>query len=579
MSDPEGVRPTATPDYLDDPEERPTPAGSRPRLPDELNPGLLNTALLELVGDRSHDEPLDPGDAEVAMLQARANGWDDLPDRLKVRCRQSIGRRVDPDHLRVVLGGVDFKTKTWRLPVAEQGDAAGEGHQFTVYRAGDVPPQPVAWEWRGRVERGETTLLAGDGDEGKGFIGAGIVAALSKGVRLPGDGAGPRPARACAWVTGPGEDSPARLRERFEAAGVDMDTAIINAEAMPGAMLAAVKYAVTERAAQFVLVDSVALFAGADGVQTSDAGEVRKWMTSIRAAAGSATVMLIAHWNKNEDGASLQHRAAGSHQFSAAARGVLSVRGGVITVSKLNNGTKALPLEFEIVNTASNVGAAAWGSTVVGGGPDDDNGGGGGVSDDRAEQAVLSALKGSTEGEPVLMSDLRETVQGRRKFNGRQWSPYRAAVDRLFAKRYIGSTSDPSERRQGRPVRMWISELRVDPNPKTLSATGDGPRKVGRGVAPTLSGPTVEVAKMGQVVDGPWSGAAARSRFKLTEAEVEKLTMDAIKAAGESADRAGVTDAPVCVYAPDELAGMVRRALDGAGLTETPAANAAGAGA
>ena len=84
---------------------------------------------------------------------------------------------------------------------------------------------------------------------------------------------------------------------------------------------------------------------------------------------------------------------------------------------------------------------------------------------------------------------------------------------------------------------------------------------------------------MGQVVDGPWSGAAARSRFKLTEAEVEKLTMDAIKAAGESADRAGVTDAPVCVYAPDELAGMVRRALDGAGLTETPAANAAGAGA
>ena len=85
----------------------------------------------------------------------------------------------------------------------------------------------------------------------------------------------------------------------------------------------------------------------------------------------------------------------------------------MLTVSKLNNGTKALPLEFEIINTASNVGAAAWGSTVVGGGPDDDNGGGGGgVSDDRAEQAVLSALEGSTEGEPVIMSEVRETVQG-----------------------------------------------------------------------------------------------------------------------------------------------------------------------
>ena len=108
-------------------------------------------------------------------------------------------------------------------------------------------------------------------------------------------------------------------------------------------------------------------------------------------------------------GASLQHRAAGSHQFSAAVRGVLSVKAGVLTVSKLNNGTKALPLEFEIINTASNVGASAWGSTVVGGGPDDDNGGGGGVSDDRAEQAVLSALEGSTEGEPVIMSEVRET--------------------------------------------------------------------------------------------------------------------------------------------------------------------------
>ena len=109
-------------------------------------------------------------------------------------------------------------------------------------------------------------------------------------------------------------------------------------------------------------------------------------------------------------GASLQHRAAGSPQFSAAVRGVLSVKAGVLTVSKLNNGTKALPLEFEIINTASNVGASAWGSTVVGGGPDDDNGGGGGgVSYDRAEQAVLSALEGSTEGEPVIMSEVRET--------------------------------------------------------------------------------------------------------------------------------------------------------------------------
>ena len=300
----------------------PTPT-TRPALPGELDPGPLMLALLDLAGDGSTDEPLDPGYADERMLDARRRGWDDLPDRLKVRCRQSIGNRVDGDHFRIVLGGVDFKTKAWKMPTVEGGDVPADERQFTVYRAGDVPAQPVAWEWHGRIERGETTLLAGDGDEGKGFIAAGIVAALSKGVRLPGDGAGPRPARACAWVTGPGEDSPARLRERFEAAGADMDTIIINAEAMPGVMLAAVKHA-TDTGAAFVVVDSVALFAGADGVETRDAGAVRAWMTGIRTAAGSATVLLVAHWNKNEDGASLQHRAAGSHQFSAAVRGMLS---------------------------------------------------------------------------------------------------------------------------------------------------------------------------------------------------------------------------------------------------------------
>ena len=99
-------------------EDTPAPSGSRPALPVELDPGPLMLALLELAGDGSHDEPMDPGEADARMLDARRHGWDALPDRVKVRCKMSIGARVDPDHFRIVLGGVDFKTKAWKLPAA-----------------------------------------------------------------------------------------------------------------------------------------------------------------------------------------------------------------------------------------------------------------------------------------------------------------------------------------------------------------------------------------------------------------------------------------------------------------------------
>ena len=136
-------------------EDTPAPSGSRPALPVELDPGPLMLALLELAGDGSHDEPMDPGEADARMLDARRHGWDALPDRVKVRCKMSIGARVDPDHFRIVLGGVDFKTKAWKLPAAEVDvEAADQAPRFTVSAAADVEERPVEWDWRGRIERG-----------------------------------------------------------------------------------------------------------------------------------------------------------------------------------------------------------------------------------------------------------------------------------------------------------------------------------------------------------------------------------------------------------------------------------------
>ena len=53
-------------------EDTPAPSGSRPALPVELDPGPLMLALLELAGDGSHDEPMDPGEADARMLRRAA---------------------------------------------------------------------------------------------------------------------------------------------------------------------------------------------------------------------------------------------------------------------------------------------------------------------------------------------------------------------------------------------------------------------------------------------------------------------------------------------------------------------------
>ena len=206
---------------------------------------------------------------------------------------------------------------------------------------------------RGRIERGSLTLLSGDPGAGKGMIGVAAVAGLSTGSPLP---QGDPERRRCAWIRGPGEDSTSEIRGRLEAAGANLD--------------------------------SIALFAAADAVDPNDPVSVRSWTSRLRTAAGDMTVLAIGHDNKNE-GAAAQHRLSGSHQFSAAARGVLTVRDGELSVSKLNDGEKGEALAFSIVGTENGRGAVAWEGPSRGGG-----GGGGGGGKVRE---VVDLIEGADE--------------------------------------------------------------------------------------------------------------------------------------------------------------------------------------
>ena len=89
----------------------------------------------------------------------------------------------------------------------------------------------------------------------------------------------------------------------------------------------------------------------------------------------------------------------------------------------------------------------------------DDGGADAGPTDSAAEQTVLDTLDG-TEDAPWLMGQLEREIGAKLgragSKTGRWWQPFRAAVDRLYARGEIGADRDPSERRSGgRPYRLW----------------------------------------------------------------------------------------------------------------------------
>lgn len=103
--------------------------------------------------------------------------------------------------------------------------------------ASDKPPAPESslrivpaaqvqivdpeWLWRGRIAVGELGLLVGDPGIGKSLVSVDISARLTRGLPLPGETRGRRPARVLYLNA---EDHPAQTtRVRIEAAGADIE--------------------------------------------------------------------------------------------------------------------------------------------------------------------------------------------------------------------------------------------------------------------------------------------------------------------------------------------------------------------
>ena len=95
------------------------------------------------------------------------------------------------------------------------------------------------------------------------------------------------------------------------------------------------------------------------------------------------------------------------------------------------------------------------------------------ASDGEADRIVIDALRDTTAESPWVMGSLEEAVGAKLgrtgSKTGRWWKPFRAAVDRLYARGIIGADRDPSERKSGgRPYKLWKLP---PPSATTLSGT------------------------------------------------------------------------------------------------------------
>ena len=400
---------------IDDPDDRPTLPGARPRLPDELEPGPLLLALLNLTGDRSHDDPIEPADADAHMLRARQTGWDDLSDRLKVRCKQAIGRRVDPDHMRVVLGGVDYRTKTWKLPVAEAGDVGGVdplAGLITLDAIGNAEPaERVA---RGLFWKSKLGVLHGGSGSGKTTLTAGVLSALTAGSRWMGH---ETVEGGCHVLVLSGEDCDTILA-RVSQWGGDPKRITV----WPEPSIAALPEAIERTGAAAVVVDSLQSLARGMGLDLNgdaDAGTLVRGMSKAARSTG-ASVLILHHepWAQGaakgaSDGGTIG-RAKGSGEIVAAADYCLrcetdELRGETtITPTKRRFGIDVERLVFLLDPDTGHTPA-----------PDDGDGGGGGGFDPERLERLRVLLTGEAQTQRSIMKagNLGSSETSRRRFS------------------------------------------------------------------------------------------------------------------------------------------------------------------
>ena len=201
-------------------------------------------------------------------------------------------------------------------------------------RMSDVAPRAIRWLWPGRVPLGKVTLLVGDPGRGKSLLALDMAARVTRGATWPDPASGPAPLGSVVMLNAE-DDAADTIRPRFEAAGGDVDRAVIlRAIGRPeeeGDLLFSLARDVEVlegvirqcKEVRLVVLDPVSAYMA--GAAHSNEG-LRQVLAPLRGVAdrNGVAVVAISHLTKKSETA-LLYRAMGSMAYVAAARAVWAV--------------------------------------------------------------------------------------------------------------------------------------------------------------------------------------------------------------------------------------------------------------
>lgn len=196
---------------------------------------------------------------------------------------------------------VDHAAVARQLQELDALTAEGDDHNAVMTASAmlALPDTGVQWAVDQLVPKGELTILSGVGASGKSFLSSWLCIALSRGLHFLGKRTEPG---TTLYVDC--ENSPAHAAHRFRCLGLQAsDRLHLMCTDAAGRIDVAdplgfnrLRDAVTNSKAETVIIDTLRRVTGAD---LNEAGEVDRVLGLLRAACGTATVIVLHHHRKS----------------------------------------------------------------------------------------------------------------------------------------------------------------------------------------------------------------------------------------------------------------------------------------
>src|SRR5262245_44730513 len=198
----------------------------------------------------------------------------------------------------------------------------------SLRRAADVTAQPQRWLWWRRIPCNAITLVDGDPGQGKSLLTLAIVAAVTRGKRLPGHRG--TPAEGPVVLLNCEDDAGRQVKPRLQAQGANLENVFILDHLLPAGAKKRplwlpddadeITRAIASKGAIMLVIDPVMAFLSPNVRAYSDQS-VRASLLPLQqiANAHGVAVILVRHLNKTPSGKAM-YRGGGSIGFMGLAR-------------------------------------------------------------------------------------------------------------------------------------------------------------------------------------------------------------------------------------------------------------------